>query len=83
MQRGGPMELNFEGLEMQKGNIPTNRARRVEGKNGVIWLVTMFIPGVVVIKMSKMPIFLYFLPIPAKNQSQFGQSIYVHLKDLI
>ena len=47
MQRGGPMELNFEDLEMQKRNIPTDRARRIEDKNGVICLVTMFTPGVV------------------------------------
>ena len=34
MQRGDPMELNYEGLEMQKWNIPTNRAQIVDGK---IW----------------------------------------------
>ena len=27
------MELNFEGLEMEKWNIPTDRAQRVDGKN--------------------------------------------------
>ena len=26
------MELNFEGLEMQKWNIPTNRAQRADEK---------------------------------------------------
>ena len=36
MQRGYPKELNFEGLEMQKWNIPTDRAQRVDEKNGVI-----------------------------------------------
>ena len=32
--KGGrdPMELNFEGLEMQKWNTQTNRAQRVDGK---------------------------------------------------
>ena len=76
------MELNFEGLEMPKGNIPTDRAQRVDGKNGAICLVIMFTPQVMVIKMSHMVQFLYFLPMLAKNQSQFGQNIYVHLKDL-
>ena len=76
------MELNFEGLEMPKGNIPTDRAQRVDGKNGAICLVIMFTPQVMVIKMSHMVKFLYFLPMLAKNQSQFGQNIYVHLKDL-
>ena len=32
--KGDPMELNFEGLEIQKRNIPRNRARRVDGKMG-------------------------------------------------
>ena len=37
-----------------------DRAQRVDEKNGVICLV-MFTPGVIVIKMSKMAHFLYFL----------------------
>ena len=56
-----------------------DRAERVDEKNGVICLVIMFIPGVMVIKISKMTHFLYFLLMPAKNQSQFGENIYVHL----
>ena len=44
MQRG-PKELNFEVLEMQKWNMSTDRAQRVDEKNGVIcvqyqqWLI--------------------------------------------
>ena len=38
--------LNFEGLEMQKWNIPTDRAWRVDEKNGVILLVIKFTPGI-------------------------------------
>ena len=78
----GPMELNFEGLEIQKWNLPTDRAQIVNKKNGIIYLVIMLTPQVMVIKMSKMADFLYFLLMPAKNQSQFGQNIYVHLRDL-
>ena len=33
---GDPIELNFEGPEMQKWNISTNRVQRVDEKNGVI-----------------------------------------------
>ena len=33
MQRVDPMELNFDGLETQKWNIPTDRAQRVVEKN--------------------------------------------------
>ena len=77
------MELNFEGLQMLKWNIPTDRAQRVDGKNGVICLVIIFTPQVMVIKMPKMAYFLYFLLMPAKNQSQLGQNIYMHLKEVI
>ena len=59
-----------------------DRAQRVDEKNEVICLVIVFTLGVMVIKMSKMVHFLYFLLMPAKNQSQFGENIYVHLKDL-
>ena len=42
-------DMNFEGLEIQKWNIPTDRTWRVDEKNGVIFLVIMFTPGVMVI----------------------------------
>ena len=51
-----------------------NRAQRVDEKNGVIFLVIMFTPGV--IEMSKMAHFLYFLLTTAKNYLQFRQSIF-------
>ena len=68
---------------MQKLNLPTDRAQRVDEKNGIICLVIMLASGVIVIIMSKMAHFLYFLLMPANNQSQFGENINVHLKDLI
>ena len=46
--------------------MPTERAQRVDDKNGVICLVIMYTPGVMVIKMSKMA----HLLMPAKTQSQ-------------
>ena len=61
------MEFNFEGLEMQKWNISTDRAQRVDEKNGFIFLVIMFIPRVINIKTSKITDFLYFLLMTAKN----------------
>ena len=60
-----------------------DRAQRVDERNGVICLVIMFTPGAMVIKMPKMAHFLYFLLMAAKNQSQIGQNIYVHLIDFI
>ena len=62
------MELNFEGFEMQKLNIPTDRAQRVDEKNEVICLFYMFTSRVTVIRMSQMAHFLYFLVMTAKNQ---------------
>ena len=65
---------------MQERNIPTDKTQRVDEKNGVIYLVIIITPGVMVIKMSKMPHFLLMI---AKNKSQFEKTILVPMKDLI
>ena len=83
MQRGNPMEMNMKGLEMQNWNIPMDRAQKVDDKNRVICLVTLFSPGVMVIKISEMAHSLYLLLMKTKSQSQFGEIICVHLKDII
>ena len=67
MQKGDSIEVNFEGLEMQNWNIPTDRVQREDEKNVIICLVIMFTYGVMIIKMSKMAHFLYFLLMIAKN----------------
>ena len=59
-----PKESNFEGLEMEKWNIPMERDQRLDEKNGVICL---FMPRVIVIEMSKMAYFLYFVLMKAEN----------------
>ena len=56
------MKLNSEDLEMKKWNKPTDRAQRIDEKNGVICLFIMFAPAVTVIKML----------MSAKNWSQLG-----------
>ena len=63
-----PKEQNFEDLAIQKSKMQMDRAQIVDEKNGVICLV-MFVPGVMVIKMSKLAHFLYFLLMPAKCRS--------------
>ena len=68
------MELNLESLEIQNWNILMDRAQRADEKNEVICLVSMFTPGIVVIKMSKMTYCLYFLLMIEKNKSQFWQN---------
>ena len=51
--------MNFEGLEKQKSNIPTDRGQRADEKNGFIFLVIMFTRGVMVIKMSNGLFFIF------------------------
>ena len=55
---------------MEKWNIQTDGAQRVDEKNKVIFLVIMFTQGVMVIKMSKVAHILYLL-----LMRQFGQNI--------
>ena len=53
------MEWNFEVLEMQKWNVPTDIAQRVGAKNGAICLFIMIIHRVKALKMSKMALLLF------------------------
>ena len=62
-------------MEMQKWNIATDRTERVDEKNGVICQFIMFTPRVIVIKMSEMSHFLYFLQMTAKKWLQFGYNM--------
>ena len=75
MQRGNPMELNFEYLEIQKRNILMDRAQGDDKKNGVICLVAIFTPTVTVIRKSQIAHFFVFLLMAAKKLSQFWQNI--------
>ena len=58
--RKDSMQLNFEGLQMQKWNIPTDRAQRAYEKNGIICLVMVFTSRLMVIKMIKNSSFSLF-----------------------
>ena len=59
--------MNFEGLEIRKENIPTDRAQIADEKNELICLVIMFSPTIMVFEMSSMAHFSDFLLIAAKN----------------
>ena len=59
---------------MQNWNITTDRAQRVDEKNGIICLV-MFISRVMVLKTSKIAYFFVFSANDGKNHSQFVQNI--------
>ena len=56
------MELNFEGPEMQKWNIPTATDQRVDEKNGVICPVIMFTLVVLFWKVDIMLMVAYSNP---------------------
>ena len=67
MRRGESMELNFEGLEMQKWDIITDRAQRVgEKKCG-------HLSSCLVIKMAKTALFCIFYWWQQKNCHSFGE----------
>ena len=61
-------------FEMQKWNISTYSAHRVDEKDDAICLV-MFTSKVMVIWMSKMTYLMYFLLNTEKTQTQFVQDI--------
>ena len=54
------MELNFKGLEIEKWNIPTDTAQRLDKKIGFNGLLIMFTSRVMVINMSAMALFVSF-----------------------
>lgn len=75
------LAYNFEGLGMRKWNIPTNRAHKIVERNGVICLLTMFTSGVMVIKISQMTHFLYFLLLmTAKSQRVWANGFWSTIK---
>ena len=51
------MELNFEGLGMQKWNKSIDRSQRADEKNGLICLVIIFTTKVMVISISEIALF--------------------------
>ena len=74
IQRGeGPYGTEFWRSWNAEMNIPTDRAQRVDGKNGVICLIIIFTPQVMVIKMSKTAHFLYF----CWCQRKISHSLYI------
>ena len=52
-KRGDPIELNFESLDMQKWNIPTGRAQKVDNKMGYFVLLSCLFPELWSLKLQK------------------------------
>ena len=59
-QREGHIKINSDYFQMQKGMVQTVRANKVDEKNGVICLVSMFPPWAMVLKLSKKVHFLQY-----------------------
>ena len=59
-QRGDHMKMNFDYFQIQKGNLQTVRAERVDEKNGVIGLVSICSSWVMILKLSGKVHFLQF-----------------------
>ena len=68
----GPHGTEILRFQMQKWNISTYRAQRVDEKNDAICLV-MFTSKVMVIRMSKMAHLMYFLFNTEKNRHSLGK----------
>ena len=70
----GLSEKTHKGFISKPFKLSVYRAQRVDEKNGVIRLVMLTL-RVMVIRMSKMVHFMYFLMNTAKHQSQSGQDV--------
>ena len=67
---GSPCNWILKVLKWKNGIKSNGLTQIVNETNGIICLVIMFTPRVIVIKMSKIVHFLYFLLMTAKKQSQ-------------
>ena len=77
------MKLNFDYFQKQKWVLQTVRALKVDEKNGVICLVSMFPSLVMVLKMLKIDQILHFYADVSKNSGQLVQFSLLQLKDLL
>ena len=75
-QRGAHMKMNFEYFQTQKWMLQTVRAQKIDEKNGVICLVSMFPSRVMVLKLSKKVYFLQFYADLSKKP-KFVKAIYI------
>ena len=78
MEQGGDhMKMNFEYVQIQKWLLQTDKVEKVDEKNGIIYLVSMFPSWVGVIKLSKKVHFLQFWAEISKKSKSI-KAIYIH-----
>ena len=79
-QREDHMKMNFDYFQIQKWMLQTVRAEKVDEKNGVICLVSMFPSWVMVLKLSKKVHFLQFCADLSKK-SKSVKAIYIYASE--
>ena len=82
-QRRDHMKTNFEYFQIQKWILQSLRSEKIDQKNGVICLVSMFPSRFMVLKLSKKMHFWNFLLTSVRNLSLLKQFTYMHLKGLV
>ena len=79
-QMGDHMKMNFEYFQIQKWILQTVRSEKVDEKNGVICLVSMFPSWVMVLKLSKKVHFLQFCADLSKKSKSI-KAIYIYASE--
>ena len=77
------MKMNFEYFQIQKWMLQTVRSGKLDERNGVICLVSIFPSWVMGLKLSKKVSFCNFVLTSARNLSLLKQFTYMHLKGLV
>ena len=72
--------MNFEYFQIQKWILQTVRSEKVDEKNGVICLVSMFLSWVMVLKLSKKVHFLQFCADLSKKSKSI-KAIYIYASE--
>ena len=79
-QRGDHMKMNFDYFQIQKWMLQTVRVEKVDEKNGVICLVSMFPSWVMVHQLSKKVHFLQFCADLSKKSKSI-KAIYIYASE--
>ena len=77
------LKMNFKYFQIQKWMLQAGRAEKVDEKNGVICVVSMFLSWVMIFKLSKKCTFSIFCWPKQNSLSMLKQFTYMHLKGLV
>ena len=83
LTKEGPHGNGFSNFQIQKWVLQTVRAQKVDGKNGIIFLISIFLSWVMVLKLPKIVHVFKFVLTSARNLNILKEFISIHLKYLI